>query len=99
MKKTINIELLSSENHLEYLSFLSTRLERFSSMAYKIEDSLANEINETSYDNDVKFIIAITQANEILIIRLTDKVFFTYSGNNPIINEFLWSKGLFSLKS
>ena len=68
-------------------------------MAYKIEDSLANEINETSYDNDVKFIIAITQANEILIIRLTDKVFFTYSGNNPIINEFLWSKGLFSLKS
>ena len=68
-------------------------------MAYKIEDSLANEINETSYDNDVKFIIAITQANEILIIRLTDKVFFTYSGNNPIINDFLWSKGLFFLKS
>ena len=99
MKKTINIELLSSEKHLEYLSFLNARLERFSSMAYKIEDSLADEINETSYGNDVKFVIAITQANEILIIRLDDKVFFTYSGNNLIINDFLWSKGLFSIKS
>ena len=93
MKEKINIEFLSSEKYIDYLHNLGARLDCFSSMAYKIEDIVAEEIEDPTEDGDVKFIIAFTPSHETLIIRLSDKTFFTYSGNNAIINEWLFLKG------
>ena len=84
--KTIFIKKISNEEYCQLLQTLKIRLDMYSSLGYKIEDDVEKELLKPSINKEL-YLILKTEGGEILIVRMADKVFFTYSGNSLIINN------------
>jgi hypothetical protein len=102
MKQVVKIKDITNDELIVLMhdEIFGIRLDRYSSMSYKIESELEQIINEGT-ETDKFIIYRIYGLNnssfktfiDTLICRTSDKTFFSFSGNSKTITNYIFIYG------